>query len=88
MDLLAVLHASLSPLFLGQVKNLHKIVAADFSKSITAGLKAPGYDFSVVVNKGKEGARERFLAGARGESLNQGSALQGIFASHESRKLI
>ncbi|EIW70479.1 protein SEY1 [Tremella mesenterica] len=65
LDLLAVLHTSLSPVFLGQVKNLHKMVAAKFTKDITAGLKDPGYDFAAVVSKGKAKAREEFLAGAK-----------------------
>ncbi|WVQ81742.1 protein SEY1 [Cryptococcus sp. DSM 104549] len=65
LDLLASLHASLSPLFLGQLKNIHKLETARFSKEIVAGVKEPGYDFGKVVKEGKEGARERFLEGAR-----------------------
>lgn len=66
LDLLSSLHASLSPLFLGQLKNLHKIGTAKFSKDIVAGVKEPGYDFAVVVEEGKKRARERFLTGAKG----------------------
>ncbi|WVO19367.1 protein SEY1 [Cryptococcus decagattii] len=65
LDLLSSLHASLSPLFLGQLKNLHKIETAKFSKDIVAGVKEPGYDFAVVVEEGKKRARERFLTGAK-----------------------
>ncbi|KGB78728.1 protein SEY1 [Cryptococcus deuterogattii 99/473] len=65
LDLLASLHASLSPLFLGQLKNLHKIETAKFSRDIVAGVKEPGYDFAVVVEEGKKRARERFLTGAK-----------------------
>lgn len=66
LDLLSSLHASLSPLFLGQLKNLHKIETAKFSKDIVAGVKEPGYDFAVVVEEGKKLARGRFLTGAKG----------------------
>ncbi|OCF39288.1 protein SEY1 [Kwoniella heveanensis CBS 569] len=65
LDLVSGLHASLSPLFLGQLKNLHKIETARFSKDIVKGTKEVGYDFGKVVKEGKEGARERFLEGAR-----------------------
>lgn len=68
-DLLATLHASLSPLFLGQLKNLHKTSTATFSKEITAGLKEHGYDFSEVVEQAKARATDTFLRGARGQSL-------------------
>ena len=67
-DLLATLHASLSPLFLGQLKNLHKTSTATFSKEITAGLKEHGYDFAEVVEQAKARAKDTFLRGARGES--------------------
>lgn len=68
LDLLASLHSSLSPLFLGQLKNLHKSITSRFSKDIAAGLKEPGYDFAVLVGKGKEQARDAFLTGAKGAS--------------------
>lgn len=67
-DLLASLHASLSPLFLGQLKNLHKNATATFSKDITSGLKEQGYDFANVVEKGKAKAKDSFLGGAKGKS--------------------
>ncbi|WWC61965.1 protein SEY1 [Kwoniella dejecticola CBS 10117] len=65
LDLLAGLHASLSSLFLGQLKNLHKIETAKFSKDIVRGTKEVGYDFAKVVNEGSENARQRFLDGAK-----------------------
>ncbi|ODN80608.1 protein SEY1 [Cryptococcus amylolentus CBS 6039] len=65
LDLLSSLHASLSPLFLGQLKNVHKTETARFSKDIVKGVKEPGYDFREVVEEGKLRARERFLEGAR-----------------------
>ena len=68
LDLLAALHASLSPLFLGQLKNLHKLVASQYAKDLAAGLKEPGYDFADVVQKGMVKAQTAFLDGAKGES--------------------
>lgn len=80
-DLLATLHASLSPLFLGQLKNLHKTVTATFSKEITAGLKEHGYDFAEVVEKGKAKAKDTFVKGARGKStlLLKGKTLYVVY---------
>ncbi|WWD17114.1 protein SEY1 [Kwoniella shandongensis] len=65
LDLLASLHASLSSLFLGQLKNLHKIETGKFSKGIVAGVKEPGYDFGKVVEEGKVASRTRFLDAAK-----------------------
>ena len=67
-ELLATLHSSLSPLFLGQVKNLHKTVAHRYMKDLTAGLKEPGYDFAQVVNEATRKATDAFVEGAKGES--------------------
>ena len=68
LDLLSASHASLSPLYLGQLKNLHKTISARFLKDLTAGLKEPGYDFADVVQQGTRTAREAFLADADGEA--------------------
>lgn len=68
-DLLASLHSSLSPLYLGQLKNLHKSVSARYAKDLTAGLKEPGYDFAEVVDKATAKAKEAFLEGAKGKHL-------------------
>jgi hypothetical protein len=68
-DLLANLHASLSPLFLGQLKNLQKTVAVKFAKDLASGLKEPGYDFAHVVQSATTSATQKFTAGAKGESL-------------------
>ena len=69
-DLLTTLHATLLPLYLGQLKNLHKTVAAQYAKDLTTGLKEPGYDFGNVVAKATTKAREAFAAGAGGEWRN------------------
>ena len=67
IELLSTLHSSLSPLFLGQLKNLHKTVAAQFAKDLANGLKQPGYDFAEVVQRGSRVARESFLESAKGD---------------------
>lgn len=67
LDLLASLHSSLSPLYLGQLKNLHKNIASTFTKNIAASLKEQGYDFAEIVTKGKEQARAQFVTSAKGE---------------------
>jgi len=67
LDLLTSLHASLSPLFLGQLKNLHKSVSARFAKDLNAGLKESGYDLAEVVQRGTAKARDTFLESAKGE---------------------
>lgn len=66
-DLVTALHVSLSPLFLGQLKNLHKSVSGDFAKDLQAGLKEPGYAFAAVVKNATDKARSNFLSGAKGE---------------------
>lgn len=65
-DLLTSLHVAVSPLFLGQLKNLHKILAAQFVKHLSSGLKEPGYDFAEVVSRLEKHARKSFLEGAEG----------------------
>jgi hypothetical protein len=52
---------------LGQLKNLHKVIAGEFSKELLNGLKEVGYDFAEVVKTATTKARERFLRGAKGE---------------------
>lgn len=54
------MHASLSPLFLGQLKNLHKAIVADFQTSLTKELKGDSYDFAEVVQRLKKEAFKRF----------------------------
>ncbi|WVR06913.1 protein SEY1 [Kwoniella sp. DSM 27419] len=70
-DLLAGLHSALSPLYLGQLKNLHKIETQRFSKSIVKGTKEPGYDFGKVVTEGTREARERFSHGAKEMTVDE-----------------
>lgn len=61
------LHASLSPIYLGELKNAHKVAAAKFMTDITSSLKAPTYDFAEVVTRCTRDARGSFLSVAKGE---------------------
>jgi len=68
-DLVAQINSALSPLFLGQLKNLHKLALSSFKKEVLAGIKGDGYDFGEVVmgatarNEGlfRDGATEVLL---------------------------
>lgn len=64
--LLDNLHASVSPLFLGQLKNAHKAATAKFIADVAASLKAPTYDFAEVVTRATKDARDGFLETAKG----------------------
>ncbi|KAG7098321.1 Dynamin-like GTPase that mediates homotypic ER fusion [Marasmius oreades] len=64
-DLLAAIDAILSPLFLGQLKNLHKLCLSTFKKDILDGLKGDDYDFAEVVGKARTKCEKRFTEGAK-----------------------
>ena len=66
-ELLTNLYSTISPLYLGQLKNAHKAAAAKFVADINAALKAPSYDFGEVVSNCTRDARDSFLAAAKGE---------------------
>ena len=63
-ELLAKMHASLSPLFLGQLKNLHKSVLKQYRADISTGLKADGYDFASVIETARTDAESTFRSSA------------------------
>jgi hypothetical protein len=54
------MNASLTPLYLGQLQNLHKTIVKDFKSGIAAALKGEGYDFGVLVREANEQAEQRF----------------------------
>ncbi|KAJ3997835.1 RHD3/Sey1 [Lentinula boryana] len=64
-DLIASLDATLSPLFLGQLKNLHKACLGAFKKDILDGLKGEEYNFADVVSKAKAKCENKFTEGAK-----------------------
>ncbi|KAH8918445.1 root hair defective 3 GTP-binding protein [Atractiella rhizophila] len=59
-DLLSKINASLSPLFLGQVKNSHKAIVLSFKTRILERLRGEGYDFGAVVREERERAESTF----------------------------
>jgi hypothetical protein len=56
---------TLSPLFLGQLENLHRAALASFKAETVAGLEVDGYDFADVVGRARACAEARFVDGAR-----------------------
>ncbi|KAH7888883.1 RHD3/Sey1 [Phlebopus sp. FC_14] len=66
-DLHATLTSTLSPLFLGQLKNLHKACLSAFKSALHAALRGDGtdYNFADVVSKAKLECEQRFEEGAK-----------------------
>jgi hypothetical protein len=64
-DLLGVLDSTLSPLFLGQLKNLHKSCLSAFKKEILDGLRGDEYNFADVVGKARTKCETQFSDGAK-----------------------
>nr|GAT44302.1 predicted protein [Mycena chlorophos] len=71
VDLVAALDAVLTPLFLRQLKNLHKTCLVAFKKELLDGLRGEGYNFADVVSKARERCLGRFEAAAK-EALIEG----------------
>ncbi|KAJ9104579.1 Dynamin-like GTPase that mediates homotypic ER fusion [Naganishia friedmannii] len=51
LDLLKAIDNALAPLFMGQLKNVHKRCVATFRTELVDGLKGEGYDFGKVVKE-------------------------------------
>ncbi|KAJ7071965.1 RHD3/Sey1 [Mycena amicta] len=64
-DLVAALDSVLTPLFLGQLKNLHKTCLVAFKKEMLDGLHGEGYNFAEVVSKARERCLGRFETAAK-----------------------
>ncbi|KAF8070100.1 RHD3/Sey1 [Lyophyllum atratum] len=71
-DLLASLDSTLSPLFLGQLKNLHKTCLVTFKKEMLEGLRGESYNFADVVYKAQGRCVDTFSATAQ-EALVEGT---------------
>lgn len=71
-DLIASLDSTLSPLFLGQLKNLHKSCLVQFKKEMLDGLKGEDYSFADVVAKAQQRCESRFKSGAQ-EAVVEGT---------------
>jgi len=63
--LVKTLDFTLSPLFLGQLKNLHQVALVSFKAETVAGLEVDGYNFADVVGRARACAEARFVDGAR-----------------------
>ncbi|KAF9816747.1 hypothetical protein IEO21_03909 [Rhodonia placenta] len=64
-DLVAVLDSTLSPLFLGQLKNLHKSSLVAFKSEMLGGMRGEGYNFADIVATARDRCKTRFLEGAQ-----------------------
>jgi len=64
-DLIATVDATLSPLFLGQLKNLHKACLSTFKKELQDGLRGEGYSFADVVFEARQKCESTFSDGAK-----------------------
>lgn len=64
-DLVGVLDSTLSTLFLGQLKNLHKLCLVAFKQELLNGLRGETYDFADVVSKARERCEGTFSEGAK-----------------------
>ncbi|KAF5386149.1 hypothetical protein D9615_002595 [Tricholomella constricta] len=71
-DLIASLDSTLSPLFLGQLKNLHKTCLVTFKKEMLDGLRGESYSFADVVFKAQGRCVKTFSEGAQ-EALVEGA---------------
>lgn len=69
-DLLGVIDSNLSPMFLGQLKNLHKSCLVTFKKDMTEGMRIEGYNFADVVSSSKSKCEKRFIEGASEAKLD------------------
>lgn len=55
----------LSPIFLGQLKNLHKRCLGQFKSEMLAALKGDSYNFAEVVNEGRTKCEKSFSEAAQ-----------------------
>jgi protein SEY1 len=59
------MESTLSPLFLGQLKNLHKYCLLSFKKQMLDGMKGDGYDFADIVKHARIKYENLFLGAAQ-----------------------
>ena len=71
-DLVSVIDQTLSPLFLGQLKNLRKECLSTFQKDLLDGLKGKDYSFGGVVTKATKKCEDTFSTVAK-EALVEGT---------------
>ena len=63
-DLLTALDTTLTPLFFGQLKNLHKSCLVAFKQEMLEGMRGEEYNFADVVTKARDRCEGRFTSGA------------------------
>ncbi|KAF9010592.1 RHD3/Sey1 [Cyathus striatus] len=71
-DLIATLDATLSPLFLGQLKNLHRSCLVTFKQELLEGLRGDDYNYADVLAKASAKCESTFVKVAK-EALIEGS---------------
>ncbi|KAJ9477321.1 Protein SEY1 [Pseudozyma hubeiensis] len=72
IDLLEKLNSSLSPFFLGQLKNLHRSLLASFKQNVLDRMKNDAnYDFGSLVGGEKKAAMAKFELAARAVLLDE-----------------
>jgi len=64
-DLITALDSTLFPLFLGQLKNLHKSCLVAFKKEMLDGLRGESYSFADVAAKARRCCEGNFANGAK-----------------------
>ena len=64
-DLVSVMESTLSPLFLGQLKNLHKSCLVSFKREMLEGMRGESYSFAEIVGDGRSKFEQSFLTGAK-----------------------
>jgi hypothetical protein len=57
--------SALTPLFLGQLKNLHKSCLVSFKREMLDGMRGEGYNFAEIVSGGRSKFEQMFLTGAK-----------------------
>ena len=65
------MESTLIPLFLGQLKNLHKSCLVSFKREMLEGMRGEGYNFAEIVGGARSKFEQLFLTGAK-ELLMEG----------------
>lgn len=68
-DLVGVMESTLSPLFLGQLKNLHKFCLLEFKRDMMEGMRGEGYNFADIVSQARAKYEKLFLDAAQEVTL-------------------
>jgi len=63
------MESTLSPLFLGQLKNLHKLCLVSFKREMLDALRGESYNFAEIVSGSRSKFEKAFLTGAKELSI-------------------